>query len=603
MDTTDKRTQDMFELDFMNELIDAFDNDWDDIPVVDEYPDRILGIRLSNTSKDPSENTDDYTLRQSFVVSEGHYITFMLQSTKGLATVMDKWAENHEISVEVGDRTFVQGGRYTCVPLPGNLYLVTGRINWAGMAGIELLDVGFHVNIGNGQDELICFSSKKSYNFLPGNFAGKVQPLELFLTTRNDKNEPYCRHGFGPDERNFAYMWFSCKNNFSELFSQGLMLEIEFEIRSDKGSLKRQLITKTLFEDEKELVTNTYVNMVDWEDGFYRVDVKVWGHPVCHAFFGLGKRLDGKSLMMPYKRSKNRTVHPSSDVNAIKQIHKMIGLEEVKKHLEQNICYVRMMEARKQAGLPCVNRLMHVVMTGSPGTGKTTVARLLGAAYKEMNILTSGHTVECNRATLVQDHIGGTEKATLDKIEEARGGVLFIDEAYSLFIKRESSNDFGLRIIDTLMTVLSDPESNILVVLAGYADEMDKLLMSNPGLASRFPVRLHFPDYTVDELMLMTESWFTEHRYKANAQVMERIREVIVHAVKEKSFGAGRFVHTFIENTILPNMATRLFARVPTGKYDSKALTRILPQDIPVPEEVLSRIKGPEKKVRSIGFR
>jgi stage V sporulation protein K len=182
------------------------------------------------------------------------------------------------------------------------------------------------------------------------------------------------------------------------------------------------------------------------------------------------------------------------------------------------------------------------------------------------------------------------------------GGVLFIDEAYALFAGTKPSNDFGMRIIDSLMTVLSDPKSETLVVLAGYEDKMKELLDANPGLASRFPVHLHFPDYTVDELMLMAESWFTENKYKANAQVMQRIRDVIEKVINEKGFGAGRFIHTFIENTILPNMATRLYARVPLVEYDNKVLARILPEDVPEPGEILANIKGPEKKVRAIGF-
>jgi stage V sporulation protein K len=330
---------------------------------------------------------------------------------------------------------------------------------------------------------------------------------------------------------------------------------------------------------------------------------------VADILFMLGKKRVGRPTMHVVKVSDRDAGQSVTDktaddsVKAIDRIRQMIGLTSVKRHLEQNICYVKMMDARRQAGLPCGNRLMHVIMTGSPGTGKTTVARLLGKAYKEMNILSSGHTVECNRSTLVQDHIGGTEKATKEKIEEAMGGVLFIDEAYSLLSGSQLSNDFGVRIIDTLMTVLSDPESDILVVLAGYEDEMQKLLKSNPGLASRFPVRLHFPDYSVDELMLMADDWFKDNGYQTDAKVRQRIRDVVAGAAACQSFGAGRFIHTLIQNTILPNMATRLFAKGVFGKMDSSVLSQILPQDVPAPEDVVTRLKGSEKKVRAIGFR
>jgi stage V sporulation protein K len=132
---------------------------------------------------------------------------------------------------------------------------------------------------------------------------------------------------------------------------------------------------------------------------------------------------------------------------------------------------------------------------------------------------------------------------------------------------------------------------------------MDKLLKSNVGLASRFPVRLHFPDYSVDELMLMVDTWFAEHRYVTGKKVMQRIRDIIAQAAEDKAFGAGRFVHTLIQNTILPKMAMRLFSRSSGPKVDVDILTKVLPEDVPAPQEVLKRIQGPKQKVRSIGFR
>lgn len=601
MDTTDmKKPEDKYFDDFdlfLNEMDDDWDENWEE----SEQFGRIIGIRLSRTSKELSDRREDYTQRQTFTIDEGDYITFMLQSGMETDSVMAMWKKMHEISIEVEEQVFVLNGRFTCKHAGGCMYLVTGRIRWTDMAGMSLQDVNFHIYMGNERKH---FTNAKTYTFLPARMVEKIEPLELYLTTSEGNMESCTRHGFGPDERDYAYVWFVCNNNLPEEYIDNLLVEVEFDIFDENGFLQKQTVTQAFVPEKKEMVAKLYFNMIGWEDGFYRVYVKVWGQTICHAIFGIGKRLNGKSMMIlnSRKKNKNKSNHGSSDIKAIEQIHKMIGLKEVKKHLEQNIYYVQMMEARKQKGLPCVSRLMHVVMTGSPGTGKTTVARLLGAAYKQMNILSSGHTVECNRATLVQDHVGGTEKATLDKIEEAKGGVLFIDEAYALFAGTKPSNDFGMRIIDSLMTVLSDPKSETLVVLAGYEDKMKELLDANPGLASRFPVHLHFPDYTVDELMLMAESWFTENKYKANAQVMQRIRSVIEKVINEKGFGAGRFIHTFIENTILPNMATRLYARVPLVEYDNKVLARILPEDVPEPGEILARIKGPEKKVRAIGF-
>ena len=144
---------------------------------------------------------------------------------------------------------------------------------------------------------------------------------------------------------------------------------------------------------------------------------------------------------------------------------------------------------------------MHMVFTGNPGTGKTTIAKYLGDIYRGIGALSSGHLVETDRSKLVGQYLGETEKNTLNAIERASGGVLFIDEAYNLFVEDQDRRDFGHRVIETLLTYLSLDDSDMIVILAGYTNEMERLLESNPGLKSRFPYIFRFGDYTPDQLM------------------------------------------------------------------------------------------------------
>ena len=604
MDTTKKRKTDKVEVDdIISALIGEEELGFDELVENNPKPRfGILGIRFSETSKDVSEDRDDYIHRTIFTLDEGGYVTFFIHTATPMGRVMSLWKQRQQVVVCSDGHRYVQTGKFTCYPLDqdGN-YLVTGRIRWSDIIRKNCSDISFHVYMG---DERVAFNSQDVYTILPKGMAKDVQPLEMYLTSIHGNGEEFTRTGFGEGERDKAHIWLVLKNRFAPAVGENLLLEAEFKFFSENNTLMSCKKTQAIVTgDGQQLEASVGFSMKGWEKGFYSASAYVWGAHVGDIVFYVGNKLTGKtSIVLPDKAAKAAQM-AAGDIKAIDRIRQMVGLEEVKLHLEQNICYVRMMDARKQAGLPCENRLMHVVMTGSPGTGKTSVAKLLGAAYKEMNILSSGHTVECNRATLVQDHIGGTEKATLEKIEEAKGGVLFIDEAYSLLAEKTSSNDFGVRIIDSLMTILSDPDSDILVVLAGYSEEMDKLLKSNVGLASRFPVRLHFPDYSVDELMLMADTWFAEHRYVTGKKVMQRIRDIIAQAAEDKAFGAGRFVHTLIQNTILPKMAMRLFSRSSGPKVDVDILTKVLPEDVPAPQEVLKRIQGPKQKVRSIGFR
>ena len=159
---------------------------------------------------------------------------------------------------------------------------------------------------------------------------------------------------------------------------------------------------------------------------------------------------------------------------------------------------MQMQLQREKQGLKTVPVSQHLVFSGNPGTGKTTVARILAQLYKEIGVLSSGHLVEVDRSGLVAGYVGQTAIKTQEKIDEAIGGVLFIDEAYTLV--KEQSNDFGQEAIDTLLKAMEDNRRNLIVIVAGYTNEMNKFIESNPGLKSRFNKYIEFPDYSLCEL-------------------------------------------------------------------------------------------------------
>ena len=591
-------------LDFLENLADNFEKHSAEESVEDAN--RIVGVDLTTGDEACSENPNDYCSRKVFSVEEGNYLTFLVKTNLGFDGWANRWDEKAVVRIEVNDSLYIEEeGEWTPNFWDDEQYFIFFReMDWAEIMDGERTKIKVRLTIG--LDE-IPFESDFYVDIIPGEVSEDIEMVDMNLTTKYNE----MRYGFGEDEKENANLCITCKNTFPDWVVDNCLAEAEVRFYNEQDSLIHQFVTQGFtVDEEKEVIFLDDFSMSGWRNDLYMIKVYIWGMEVASSIFYVGSSMEGHITMHDYTkdRKKNKKEQTKdteekkvAEVSAIEQIQRMIGLTEVKKMLAQNIHYVKLMEERKKVGLPAGNRLMHVVMSGAPGTGKTTVARLLGAAYKEMGILSKGHTVECNRSTLISDHIGGTEKATQEKMVEAKGGVLFIDEAYSLLAESPTSNDFGCRIIDTLMTMLSDPDADMLVVIAGYKDEMQKLLDCNPGLASRFPVRLHFPDYSVDELLLMVSSYFNTYQYDAEEEVMARIRKVIERAVKVKSFGEGRFVKTFIENTILPNMATRLFKE--GGNVNVNSLTRIDPQDIPEPEEVIAQMNTVERKVRAIGFR
>nr|MDE6795259.1 AAA family ATPase [Muribaculaceae bacterium] len=210
--------------------------------------------------------------------------------------------------------------------------------------------------------------------------------------------------------------------------------------------------------------------------------------------------------------------------------------------------------------------------------------RLIGKIFKEEGILSRGQCVETSRSAMVGKWIGETEQKCLELIKFAKGGILFIDEIYSL-VETEgnqySNKDFGMKAIDTLMPVLSDPESDVMVIGAGYTSSMKTFLSANPGLASRFPVVLDFEDFTIDQLMEIAVKELEKYEFVLLPEAEEKLRKLFRRAMSVKNFGNGRFVKTAIENHIIPNLCTRVMRNGDLSVADVGSTSLIQPEDIP----------------------
>jgi SpoVK/Ycf46/Vps4 family AAA+-type ATPase len=226
------------------------------------------------------------------------------------------------------------------------------------------------------------------------------------------------------------------------------------------------------------------------------------------------------------------------------KLNQLIGLDDLKEEMKSLISFVKMQKFRRNNGFPVVPIQLHAVFTGNPGTGKTTVAKIYAELLKECGILKRGHLIVTSRADFVASYIGQTASKTKKKIKEALGGVLFIDEAYSLL---GQSGDYGKEAIDTLVDEMTKHNENLVVILAGYPYEMEALLQSNPGLQSRFKKFFHFPDYKPDELITILESYVNSYQY----QLTDSVKEFLQKSLKDYTFsGNGRFAINLADEMI-----------------------------------------------------
>jgi stage V sporulation protein K len=262
-----------------------------------------------------------------------------------------------------------------------------------------------------------------------------------------------------------------------------------------------------------------------------------------------------------------------------KELEPMVGMDNVKSLVYEIYALLYISRMRSEAGLFGGSHVYHMIFKGNPGTGKTTIARIVAKLFQKMGVLTKGHLIEVERADLVGEYIGHTAQKTRDLVRKAIGGVLFIDEAYSL--ARGGEKDFGKEAIDTLVKAMEDHKNQFVLILAGYPAEIDDFLMTNPGLPSRFPIQIEFPDYTIDQLIQISELMAKERDYILQPQTIFKLRQ---HLMQEKlstmfSFSNARYVRNSIEKAIR-YQAVRLLTQYANSVPAKQELMTIRPEDL-----------------------
>lgn len=291
-------------------------------------------------------------------------------------------------------------------------------------------------------------------------------------------------------------------------YTDGELLQIGEKAAADNDfALSEGAKTELLGRIEQERVDDTFGNG------------RTVRNIVQEAIFNKGSQQEGELDFFSFSLLEKEDFiseekQPSED--AQEQLNNLIGLENVKEEVRSLISFVNMQQLRRDKGLPAVPIQLHSVFTGNPGTGKTTVAKIYAELLKDCGILKRGHLMIGSRADFVAGYVGQTAIKTKKKIREALGGVLFIDEAYSLLA--QGNGDFGKEVIDTLVDEMTRHNENLVVILAGYPREMNQLLESNPGLRSRFKKFFHFPDYTATELLEIMEDYAGNYQYQLTAE-------------------------------------------------------------------------------------
>ncbi len=259
------------------------------------------------------------------------------------------------------------------------------------------------------------------------------------------------------------------------------------------------------------------------------------------------------------------------------ELNSLVGLDSVKQDLTNLINLVKVKKIREERGMKQPDINLHLVFSGNPGTGKTTVARLLAKIYKQLGVVSEGQLVEVDRSNLVAGYVGQTATKTMEVIDSAMGGILFIDEAYTL-IKEGDEKDFGQEAVDTLLKRMEDDRDSFIVIVAGYTEKMEKFVNSNPGLKSRFNKYIFFKDYTGPELYKIFQSMCSKQEYEPDEEAAEYIRGYLVRRAKahEENFANAREVRNYIERCI-SRQATRIVA---LDKPDDKVVRTFTIDDV-----------------------
>lgn len=400
-----------------------------------------------------------------------------------------------------------------------------------------------------------------------------ITSLKMFESPRNgmqfDQRE-YLRTFPGSSTR-YVNIEMTLKNKLTH--EPNYPLEFHFNFYNDASQLKAVMTYFRNFTDNREQVILDTGYGSDtpgfWYEDNYSLEIIFMDQLIAVVPFVVGKEKEIMTEMTSnYSTNTLRTpTGPEAEENkkltfeeAKQELEDLIGLKAVKDQINELATYLQFLKIREKKGFTDSDKMsLHTVFMGNPGTGKTTVARMLGKIYTSLDLLSHGRVFEVGRADLVGEFIGQTAPKVKKAIEQARGGILFIDEAYALTDRGDDKKDFGKEVIEVLLKELSDGKGDLAIVFAGYPEEMQSFLNANPGLASRLPNTISFPDYSPDELMDIAEysAGKKDVTIEGDAKVMIKNKVVEAYRNRNRKFGNARFVNGVIEEA-KQNMALRL---------------------------------------------
>lgn len=592
METTKKTTQNNPLEDVYEEFV--LDNPGEPASLLVHNDDPMLAITALCLSDGRGTEPLRFNGRRIFDVTEGLGFILKLYCNPGAQAFIDAWNKHHSVVLYTKIGKFEEEFELSLYPDQVNPMLLTLHMRPSDGFIINYT-AAYSITINAGCDNE--FSNIYSFKVfeLPVDLLNFTVMGSTCTFYMNDSSNYYA---IKKDEREFVIFTVACANMTESLFFHGID-EVEYEIVISDGD---RVLHTSLHRNEDVMLTDeetdeyiclpTSVDISALDKGKYYFELYFMGRLQHRRAFEVGDaNVEYRDKEYIYMQRSNDDASGKSSLDAL---NSLVGLAAVKRDITANINYLKLAKAREAVGLKNPKRLLNMVFTGSPGTGKTTVCRLFGSILHRLGLLSSGHVTEVNRAGLVGRYIGESESRTKAAIEQAKGGVLFIDEAYALIDGSSDGKDYGMRVIDTLMPYLSEPD-DMIVVLAGYEKEMHRLLDSNPGLSSRFPVRYHFDDYSPAELMEIAKQFLLANQYAVSPAAENKLMRLFEMAVTKPNFGNGRYVKTLLENTVIPNMANRLVAADALGDVDR--LSKIEDADIP---ENVAIAGNPKRNV--IGF-
>ncbi|MFT5386254.1 MAG: SpoVK/Ycf46/Vps4 family AAA+-type ATPase, partial [Saprospiraceae bacterium] len=419
----------------------------------------------------------------------------------------------------------------------------------------------------------------------------EIQSLRLYEGPYDDVQEEsrtYFRQ-FNCEETRYIYVEIILKNIH---ITKSWQCELFTKFYNDARELKGQVVRLQRVEKRDDLIKITagWGSNVkgSWRKDRYSAEIIFMDKLLAVIPFQVDEDFEeGITPVLLPNRNALIVLNPEADIHQtfddlMGRMDGLIGLKQIKQRVRDHAKYIQFLHLRKEKGFEEKEAInVHSVFIGNPGTGKTTVAGMMGLLYKKMGLLSKGHVHSVDRVDLVGEYIGQTAPKVKDAIEKARGGVLFIDEAYSLARSNDDSKDFGREVIEILVKEMSNGEGDMAVIVAGYPKEMKHFLDSNPGLKSRFKLHFEFPDYLPQELSRIAAYACEEKHVALTLEASKKIDDIIINAFRsrDRTFGNARFVYDIIEEAKI-NLGLRSMSDEHPRNLSKEAISTVIYEDV-----------------------